>query len=131
MENTASADLNLFLMPRVPSSSPVSPLLSTRKEAAVKSGLLMEPLATSTPRLLEPLSPSTHRLLEPLSATSTPRLLEPLSTSLDVAARYKKIKTKTGEGTRAYRSLRSNTSENLSAIPQVPIVRIYVFLNNL
>ena len=97
----------------------------------MKSGLLMEPLATSTPRLLEPLSPSTHRLLEPLSATSTPRLLEPLSTSLDVAARYKKIKTKTGEGTRAYRSLRSNTSENLSAIPQVPIVRIYVFLNNL
>ena len=63
--------------------------------------------------------------------SSTPRLLEPLSTSLDVAARYKKIKTKTGEGTRAYRSLRSNTSENLSAIPQVPIVRIYVFLNNL
>ena len=96
----------------------------------MKAGLL-EPLAASTPRLLEPLAASTPRhlellspgrLLEPLAA-STPRLLEPLSTStpeLDVAARYKKIKTKTGEGTRAYRSLRSNTSENLSAIPQVP-----------
>ncbi len=81
---------------------------------------LLEPLSTSTPRQLEPLSGSTPRLLEPLSS-STPRLLEPLSLSspeLDVAARYKKIKTKTGEGTRAYRSLRSNTSENLSAIPQ-------------
>ena len=32
--------------------------------------------------------------------------------------RYKKIKSKTGEGTRAYRSLRSNTCENLSVIPQ-------------
>lgn len=32
-------------------------------------------------------------------------------------ARYKKIKTKTGDGTRAYRSLRSNTCENLSVIP--------------
>ena len=31
--------------------------------------------------------------------------------------RYKKIKSKTSEGTRAYRSLRSNTCENLSAIP--------------
>jgi hypothetical protein len=80
-------------------------------------------LATSTPRSLEPLSPATHRLLEPLSAASTPRILDPLSATagLDVAARYKKIKSKTGEGTRAYRSLRSNTSENLSAIPQVVI----------
>ena len=33
------------------------------------------------------------------------------------AQRYKKIKSKTSEGTRAYRSLRSNTCENLSAIP--------------
>ena len=32
--------------------------------------------------------------------------------------RYKKIKSKTSEGTRAYRSLRSNTCENLSVIPQ-------------
>ena len=32
--------------------------------------------------------------------------------------RYKKIKSKTSEGTRAYRSLRSNTCENLTLIPQ-------------
>ena len=32
--------------------------------------------------------------------------------------RYKKIKSKTSDGTRAYRSLRSNTCENLSVIPQ-------------
>ena len=44
----------------------------------------------------------------------------PASTaSLEAGPRFKKIKAKTGEGTRAYRSLRSNTCENLSAIPQV------------
>ena len=51
---------------------------------------------------------------------AAPVLLEPPAPAhLEVAGRFKKIKAKTGEGTRAYRSLRSNTCENLSAIPQV------------
>jgi len=40
------------------------------------------------------------------------------SPTLEAGGRLKKVKPKPAEGTRAYRSLRSNTCENLSAIPQ-------------
>ena len=57
-------------------------------------------------------------LVSPRINTSLP-LLEPSSPLLPGTGRFKKVKTKPGEGTRAYRSLRSNTCENLSVIPQV------------
>ena len=59
-----------------------------------------------------PISPDTTngKLMEPLTST-------PVN---DVAGKFKRIKAKSGEGgtSRAYRSLRSNTCENLTAITQ-------------
>ena len=51
--------------------------------------------------------------------TARPRERLELESRSEGNGRYKKIKSKEGlrEGTRAYRSLRSNTCENLSAIP--------------